>query len=73
MIYLKSLAVGLLAGVAAIAVQGVVFYRSWSISDGGFVAAETSSTNIYAAPVVIAAVTGTLVTWWRLRAENVRA
>ena len=72
MVYVKSLAVGLLAGVAAMAVQAVAFYRSWSFSDdGGGVGA--SVTNIYAAPVVLAAAAGSLVTWWRLRAKTLRA
>jgi hypothetical protein len=69
-VYLKSFAAGLLASLAAIALQSVVFYRSWSFSDAGFVWAETSSTDVYLAPVVIAFAAGSLVAWWRLRTKT---
>jgi hypothetical protein len=71
-IYLKSLAIGLLAGAAAIVVQSVMFHESQSVSDGGFVVANTSATDIYAAPVVIASAAGVVAAWWRLRTKRLR-
>ena len=71
MVYVKSLAVGLLVGIAAIAVQAVAFYEGWSFSNGGGGVAG-GGTDVYPAPVVFAAAAGTLVTWWRLWAKTVR-
>ena len=66
MIYLKSVGFGLLAAVAAVVVQAVVFseWRSFGDSGGDFAG---GGTNIYGAPVVIASAAATLVAWWRLR------
>ena len=69
MIDLKSLAFGLLAGVAAVVVQAVAFHESQSFTDaGGDVAG--GGTNIYQAPVVIASAVGSLCAWWGLRGRN---
>src|SRR5688572_23229427 len=72
MIYLKSLAFGLLAAVATAVVQAVAFSRYESFEDegGGFAG---GGTDIYAAPVVIAAAAGSLAAWWRLRRADAAA
>jgi len=66
MVYVKSLAFGLVAAVAAVAVQAVAFsrYESFDYEGGGFAG---GGTDIYAAPVVFAAAAGSLAAWWRLR------
>lgn len=69
MVYVKSLAFGLLAAIAAVAVQTVAFSRYESFEDGGGGFAA-GTTDIYAAPVVIAAAAGSLAAWWRLRRAN---
>jgi hypothetical protein len=65
-IYLKSAGFGLLAGIAAVIAQALLFsqYESFEDGGGGFAG---GSTDIYVAPVVIASVVGSLAAWWRLR------
>ena len=66
MVYVKSLAFGLLAAVATVVVQAVAFsqYESFDDEGGGFAG---GGTDIYAAPVVLAAAAGSLAAWWKLR------
>ena len=66
-IYFKSLAVGLLAAMAAIVVQAVLFSRVDSSFDGGPSFDVSAPTRVYGAPVVIASVVASLGAWWKLR------
>ena len=66
MIYLKSLAVGLLAGIAAIVVQALLFSR-FEVFNEGSSGSLSVPTRVYGAPVVIASVVGSLAAWRKLR------
>ena len=66
-IYFKSLGVGLLAAIAAILVQAVLFSRVNSSYDGGPSFDVSAPTRVYSAPVVIASVVASLGAWWKLR------
>jgi hypothetical protein len=60
LLYVKSLAIGLVAAVAGIAVQALVFSQSESSNDGSSGYA-ISIVNIYSAPVVILFALGTVI------------
>ena len=66
-IYFKSLASGLLAAIATIVVQAVLFSRVDSSFDGGPSVDVSAPTRVYSAPVVIASVVASLGAWWKLR------
>ena len=68
--YLKSVALGLLAGVATIAIQTAMFGRL-EYSDGGSSGAVMLPTRMYFIPVVIAVLVGSLAAWARRRGRNV--
>jgi len=65
-IYLKSFAVGLLAGIAAIVIQVLLFSR-FEVFNEGSSGSLSVPTRIYGAPVIIASVAGSLAAWWKLR------
>ena len=66
-IYFKSLVVGMLAGIAAVVVQAVLFSRVDSSYDGGPSFDAIAPTRMYGAPVVIASAVASLGAWWKLR------
>jgi hypothetical protein len=71
-LYVKSLGVGLLAAVAGLAVQAVMFARPQVHFEGSSWDAY-SPMRVYLAPLLVLLVMGTVIAWSRLRRKSVRS
>jgi hypothetical protein len=72
MLYLKSLAIGLVAAVAGVIAQAVIFSSPQSSSAGSSWDAM-APTRVYLAPLAILFAMGTVIAWSRLRRKNIQS